>query len=163
MGIATKNPVKIVENEGVLYFGWIRENILGNKPSRLILIQILGCPNWNTSKTLAVAIIALTATIPAMNFNPCASNTIARGSPDFPSSEYFTIPVSTSASNTYTMEQMIRELIMPLGRSRWGFLHSSAVVEIASKPIYAKKTAETPFIIPENPLGVNGDQLSGLM
>ncbi len=44
-GIATNRPVRIVENEGVLYLGWRREKIAGSKPSRLILIQILGCPN----------------------------------------------------------------------------------------------------------------------
>ena len=50
---------------------------------------------------------------------------------------------------------------MPLGKSRCGFLHSSAVVEMASKPIYAKKTAETPFITPENLFGKKGTQFSG--
>src|SRR5215203_5708407 len=41
-GTATTNPVKMVANEGVLYLGCRRENILGNNPSRLMLIQILG-------------------------------------------------------------------------------------------------------------------------
>src|ERR1700739_4011371 len=45
-GTATTNPVTTVENEGVLYFGWIRENALGKSPSLLMLIQILGCPSW---------------------------------------------------------------------------------------------------------------------
>jgi hypothetical protein len=54
------------------------------------------------------------------------------------------------------MVQIIIAHIMPRGKSRCGFLHSSAVVEIASKPIYAKNTAETPFKIPLTPLGANG-------
>jgi hypothetical protein len=45
MGIATKKPVKTVEKEGVLYLGCILEKALGNKPSRLMLIQMRGCPN----------------------------------------------------------------------------------------------------------------------
>src|SRR5690606_37867759 len=43
-GTATTKPVTIVANDGVLYFGCTLENFLGNSPSRLILIQILGCP-----------------------------------------------------------------------------------------------------------------------
>ena len=50
--------------------------------------------------------------------------------------------------------------IMPLGRSRCGFLHSSAVVLMASKPMYAKNTADTPFNTPPMPLGRKGFQLS---
>ncbi len=48
---------------------------------------------------------------------------------------------------------------MPRGKSRFGLAHSSAVVEMASKPIYAKKTDETPRNTPDMPFGKNGDQL----
>src|SRR5678809_1162188 len=41
-GMPTSAPVNKVEKEGVLYFGWIFANTFGNKPSRLMLIQILG-------------------------------------------------------------------------------------------------------------------------
>ena len=41
---ATTKPVTIVAKDGVLYFGCTFENCFGNRPSRLILIQILGCP-----------------------------------------------------------------------------------------------------------------------
>ena len=41
-GIATTTPVRIVEKEGVLNLGCMREKIGGNKPSRLILIHIRG-------------------------------------------------------------------------------------------------------------------------
>jgi F0F1-type ATP synthase assembly protein I len=44
-GIATTSPVIMVANEGVLNLGWILEKALGNKPSLLILIQILGWPS----------------------------------------------------------------------------------------------------------------------
>jgi len=44
-GIATTTPVIMVENEGVLKRGWTREKIGGSNPSRLILIQIRGCPS----------------------------------------------------------------------------------------------------------------------
>jgi hypothetical protein len=58
-GIATTNPVTIVANDGVWNLGWMRENAFGNKPSRLMLIQMRGWPSWNISNTLAVAITAL--------------------------------------------------------------------------------------------------------
>src|SRR5574343_645948 len=58
-GTATINPVRIVENPGVWYLGSTSANFLGNKPSLLMLIQILGCPIWNTSNTLVVATTAL--------------------------------------------------------------------------------------------------------
>ena len=55
----TKIPVTIVAKAGVPNLGCTLENFLGSKPSLLILIQILGCPNWNTSNTLVVATTAL--------------------------------------------------------------------------------------------------------
>ena len=63
-GIATINPVRIVENHGVRKRGWIDEKILGKRPSRLIAIHKRGCPSWNTRSTVAIAIIADTAMIP---------------------------------------------------------------------------------------------------
>ena len=57
----------MVENEGVLYLGWSRANIGGSRPSRLMLIQMRGWPNWKTNSTLAMAITALIEIIPAMN------------------------------------------------------------------------------------------------
>ena len=41
----TRTPDIIVEKLGVLYFLLILPNALGNKPSRLIAIQIRGCPS----------------------------------------------------------------------------------------------------------------------
>ena len=46
--------------------------------------------------------------------------------------------------------------------SRCGFLHSSAVVEIASKPMYAKKTSDAPVMMPVKPFGANGCQFAGV-
>ena len=99
-----------------------------------MLIQILGCPIWKTKRTLAVATTALMATIPAIHFKPNWSKIIANGSPTF-NKEKLTTPVSTKASETYKMVQTIREYIIARGKSLCGFLHSSAVVLMASKPI----------------------------
>src|SRR5258706_11893444 len=44
-GIATINPVRIVENQGVRKRGWMDENIFGSRPSRLIAIQRRGWPS----------------------------------------------------------------------------------------------------------------------
>ena len=80
-GTATSTPVNMVEKEGVRNFGWSFENIFGKSPSRLMLIHMRGCPIWKTSSTLAVAIIALKATIPAIQCKPLCSKTKANGSP----------------------------------------------------------------------------------
>ena len=45
---------------------------------------------------------------------------------------------------------------MPRGKSRCGFLASSAKVLTASNPMYVKNKADTPDITPLNPLGING-------
>ena len=50
---------------------------------------------------------------------------------------------------------------MPIGMSRFGFFASSAVVDTASNPIYAKKTMEAPVRMPRKPFGANGCQCSG--
>ena len=89
----------MVANEGVRNFGWMVENFLGNKPSRLMLIQMRGCPSWNTSSTLAMATIALTAMMPESQCRFSFWNTKASGSPTA-SSWYGTMPVSTSAIAT---------------------------------------------------------------
>ena len=57
---------------------------------------------------------------------------------------------------------MIRLAIIPIGKSRFGFFVSSAVVETASNPMKAKKTIAAPPITPPKPLGMNGCQLVGL-
>ena len=43
--------------------------------------------------------------------------------------------------------------MIPKGMSRPGFLHSSAHVETASNPMYAKKMMAAPPAMPEKPLG----------
>src|SRR5579885_1425015 len=52
--------------------------------------------------------------------------------------------------------------MMPKGRSRCGFLASSAAVDTESKPIYVKKTIAPPVTMPPKPDGANGFQLLGL-
>ena len=61
------------------------------------------------------------------------------------------------------MVQMISEPMMPIGMSRFGLRASSAVVETASKPMYAKKTIAAPAAIPWNPFGAKGCQFSGFV
>ena len=90
---------------------------------------------------------------------PILSNTKANGSSTF-NSVYFTIPVKTNEIKIYKTVQITNEYIIPLGKSRCGFLHSSAVVEMASKPINAKNTADTPANTPLKPLGINGVQFA---
>src|SRR5687768_1785635 len=45
IGIATMMPVMIVEKPGVLNFGCTLANAGGSRPSRLMLIQMRGCPS----------------------------------------------------------------------------------------------------------------------
>ena len=46
--------------------------------------------------------------------------------------------------------------MIPIGRSRDGFLTSSAAVATESKPMKEKKTIEAPAKTPETPKGENG-------
>ena len=46
-----------------------------------------------------------------------------------------TIPVSTTATAMYSSVHTISVAMMPMGRSRCGFLASSAAVETESNPI----------------------------
>src|SRR6185503_12789444 len=56
---------------------------------------------------------------------------------------------------------MTSDAMMPIGRSLFGFLASSAVVDTASKPMYAKKTTAAAAVTPGHPYGANGDQFFG--
>ena len=55
----------------------------------------------------------------------------------------------------------IRLAMIPIGMSRCGFLASSAAVDTASKPMYAKKMMAAALEIPANPFGANGCQFCG--
>ncbi len=57
---------------------------------------------------------------------------------------------------------MISEPMMPIGRSRAGFLTSSAAEVTASKPMKAKNTSAAALITPVMPYGMYGCQFSGL-
>src|ERR1700752_2892934 len=107
-GTATMMPVMMVENHGVLNFGWILPKALGNSLSRLMLIQMRGCPSWNTSSTLVVATTALTEIKYPIHFWFTLLNTKASGSVTF-SSEKWTMPVSTSAISIYNTVQITSE------------------------------------------------------
>src|SRR6202047_1541490 len=69
-----------------------------------------------------------------------------------------TIPVRTAATRMYKIVHTTNDAMMPIGRSRCGFLASCAVVETASNPIYAKKIYAAPAPIPPKPIGANVDQ-----
>ena len=53
--------------------------------------------------------------------------------------------------------------MMPIARSRWGRLASSAWVDIESNPIYAKKIRPAPSATPSQPLSSckKGRQFAG--
>src|SRR5271157_3641641 len=70
------------------------------------------------------------------------------------------MPVNTSATEIYSTAQITSVMMMPKGKSRCGFLHSSAAVETESNPIYVKKTMAEPVSTPEKPLGRKGCQLA---
>ena len=72
-----------------------------------------------------------------------------------------TTPVKTSAAHMYKIVHRARVPIIATGKSLWGFFVSSAAVEIASNPIYAKKITNAPVKIPSKPLGAKGVQFSG--
>src|SRR5215510_11335543 len=73
-----------------------------------------------------------------------------------------TIPERTADTARYRNVQMTSDAMIPIGRSRRGFLASSAVVDTASKPMYAKKATAAAAIMPDQPYGANGDQFPGL-
>ena len=73
-----------------------------------------------------------------------------------------TFPVKTRATQTYKIVQIISVPNIAIGKSLCGFSVSSAVVEIASNPIYAKKIKNAPINTPSKPFGANGTQFSGL-
>ena len=49
-----------------------------------------------------------------------------------------------------------KHIANPIGTSLFGFSVSSAAVETASKPMYAKNITAVADIIPLNPYGANG-------
>ncbi len=57
--------------------------------------------------------------------------------------------------------QMTRLAIMAMGMSRCGLRVSSAAVDTASNPMYAKKMMAAALEMPRNPFGAKGVQLSG--
>ena len=70
--------------------------------------------------------------------SPRSMNARAIGASMF-TSRQGTMPVSTAATAIYKTVQISKEAMMPIGKSRCGFLASCAVVETASNPMYAKK------------------------
>ena len=54
------------------------------------------------------------------------------------------------------MVEMISEPMIPIGKSREGLRVSSATVDTASNPMYAKKTMAAPDCTPAQPFGRKG-------
>ena len=73
------------------------------------------------------------------------------------------MPVTTIETAQYSTVQMIREPMMPIGRSRCGFLVSSAVVATTSNPMNAKNTSAAPAKIPPMPNAVGASPNSAWM
>ena len=65
------------------------------------------------------------------------------------------MPVKTNAAQTYKTVHIKSVPIIAIGKSLCGFFVSSAAVETASKPIYAKKIIKAPEKIPSIPFGAN--------
>ena len=57
--------------------------------------------------------------------------------------------------------QTIRLAMMPMGMLRCGLRVSSAAVDTASNPMYAKKMLAAAFEIPAKPFGAKGVQFAG--
>src|SRR5689334_3382755 len=72
----TTTPVRIVDAAGVPYFGLIRANQGGRRPSRDIDMRILGCPSWNTSSTAVIDAVAPTDTIVFAHAFPVAATAV---------------------------------------------------------------------------------------
>ena len=64
---------------------------------------------------------------------------------------YFTMPVSTSDTTTYSTVQIASDPRIPIGMSRRGLRVSSAVVATTSKPMKAKNTIAAPKPMPRIP------------
>ena len=61
------------------------------------------------------------------------------------------MPVMTAATPMYRTVHITSEARMAIGTSRCGRFASSACVEMASKPMYAKNTIDAPKMMPARP------------
>src|ERR1700709_2950920 len=73
-----------------------------------------------------------------------------------------TMPVPTAAPARYNTAQTASDEMIPIGKSRLGFLTSSAADDTESKPINAKNMTAAAPNTPLQPLGMNGCQFSGV-
>jgi len=115
-------------------------------------MKIRAWPSWKTSSTDVIAATAPSDRMPAAQSAWMYWSATASGSAT--SSLFHGIsPVSTSAIAMYSTVQMIRDAMMPMGMSRWGFFASSEAVLTASNPMYEKKMIAAPMLTPLSPLG----------
>src|SRR5579884_3194601 len=154
---ATKMPVRIVPTYGVLYLGCTLARNGGSNPSRDIEKKMRGCPSWKTSSTLPIANTAPSAMMSREKLSslggPCAYWSAVIIGSAVPSCFHGAMPVMTMAIAMYSTVVMSRLITMPNGMSRAASLVSSAAVDTASKPMYAKKMIAAAALMPATPLG----------
>src|SRR5216684_1536412 len=120
--------------------------------------QTRAWPIWNTSREEIMPISAPMSTTKRTLEMWSFLSVLTTGAASSTSVSQRTSPVSTTTTEMYSRVQTTRVAMMPIGKSRWGFLHSSAAVDTESKPMYVKKTIEPPVRMPGQPLGANGCQ-----
>ncbi len=155
-------PTSQVAKNGVPYFGCTFDRRAGIRPSRDIANRMRVWPYAITSITVLMPRIAARSTKPATQSSPATCSASDTGWSTPLKSMCGTMPVMIAATTTYRMVQMISEPMMPIGRSRAGFLTSSAAEVTASKPMKAKNTSAAALITPVMPYGMYGCQFSGL-
>ena len=132
---------------GVRNVGWMAAKNGGNSPSRDMAISTRADPSSITSSTDVIPATPAAAIRPSAHASPTclnASDTPAprRAGRTAPSRSARPPPRCTGRCRSSS------DPMMPIGTSRCGFLASSAWVETASNPMYAKKMMAAPAIIP---------------
>jgi hypothetical protein len=131
---ATTTPVVRVVRIGVPNRSPTLENFSGSSRSRLMAKKTRLWPSNRIIITVVSPNSAPTEMMVAKPGLPTERKASANGASTL-MAVYFTIPVTTSDTATYSAVQMPREPRMPIGMSRCGFLVSSAAVATMSKPM----------------------------
>src|SRR5699024_3007778 len=125
--IAVATPRIMVGRYGVPYLGWLLANQCGSRPSRDSANQMREAPSMNANTTLAMPHTAATLITKPIQCRPRASKAALTGA-GMLSSVYGTMPVSTSDTPKYMTMANTSDNTTATGRSRCGFLDSSAAV-----------------------------------
>jgi hypothetical protein len=148
---------------GVAVRGETFSKTAGMRPSRDMDSRMRVWPYITASTTEAMATTAPKATMAPPTVEPVTSLTTwdsAAGRP--PTSSAPMAPIAASATAQYSRVTTPMQTRIATGTSRRGFLASSPVVVIASKPMYEKKAAVVPAPMPPRPAGVKGLRLPSL-